>query len=319
MNDIPNELKDKNILVTGGAGFVGSHIVDSLSSQNNVIVMDNLFTGLLSNLEKSKDRIKFVKADILDKALVKDIVEDVDYIFHLAAHVGYIRSIKDPYYDMEVNIKGTLNLLEACRGSRVKRLIFSSSAAIYGDVKHLPIDEDHPLYPKSPYAVSKMAAEKYCFAFHKVHGIPVVALRYFNIYGPRQDTSEYANAIFIFLDKFRGKKPITIYGDGEQTRDLIYIRDVVEANILAATHPAAVGGVFNIATGLATTINQLVDLIRQVSGYEGTANYVPFRAGEIIHSQANVEKAGKVLGFRPKTSLKDGLALTWKELTKREK
>lgn len=319
MNNISDELKDKNILVTGGAGFVGSHIVDTLSSQNNVIVLDNLFTGLSSNLEESKDRVKFVKGDVLDKALIKDIVKDIDYIFHLAAHVGNIRSIENPYYDMEVNIKGTLNLLEACRDSRVKRLIYSGSAAIYGEAKHLPIDEDHPLYPESPYAVSKMAAEKYCFAFNKVHDIPVAVLRYFNIYGPRQDTSEYANAISIFLDKFSRKEPINIYGDGKQTRDFIFVGDIVAANILAATHPAAIGGVFNIATGLATTINQLVDIIRQVSGYKGTVNYAPFRAGEIIHSRANTEKASKVLGFRPQTSLKDGLSLTWKGLAKREK
>ncbi len=195
MEQYLNELKGKNILVTGGAGFIGSHIVDRLSPENNVVVIDNLFTGLLSNLEKSKDRITFVKGDVLDKELIKDTVAKVEFIFHLAAHVGNIRSIQDPYFDMEVNIKGTLNLLEACRNSNVKRLVYSSSAAGYGEAKYLPIDEDHPMYPESPYAVSKLAAEKYCFAYHKVYGIPTAGVRYFNVYGPRHDTSEYANAI----------------------------------------------------------------------------------------------------------------------------
>lgn len=316
MNNIPNELNGKNILVTGGAGFVGSHIVDRLSSQNNVIVLDNLFTGLLSNLEKSKDRVKFVKGDVLDKALLKDLVADIDYIFHLAANVGNIRSIKDPYFDMDANIKGTLNLLEACRGSHIKRLVYAGSAACYGEAKYLPIDEDHPLNPESPYAVSKMAAEKYCLAYHKVHGIPTAVVRFFNIYGPRQDTSQYANAIPIFLDKFKNGESITVYGDGEQTRDFIFVGDIVTGNLLAATEPAAVGGIFNIATGKGTSINQLVDSIRKVSGIQGKVTYLPARAGEVKHSRADIKKASKILGYHPQTNLKDGLSLTWKELSK---
>jgi len=315
MNNIPDELNGKKILVTGGAGFVGSHIVDRLSSQNDVIVLDNLFSGSPQNLAKSKDRIKFVKGDVLDKALLKDLVKDVEYIFHLAAHVGNIRSIKDPYFDMEVNIKGTLNLLEACRDSHIKRLVYAGSAACYGEAKYLPIDEDHPLYPESPYAVSKLAAEKYCFAYYKVHGIPIAVVRFFNIYGPRQDTSEYANAISIFLNKFKKGQPITIYGDGEQTRDFVFVGDVVNGNLLAAVQPAAVGGAFNISTGKATSINQLVDAIRKVSGSQGNITYLPARAGEIKHSRADIKKAKKVLGFQPQTSFKDGLSLTWKELS----
>lgn len=316
MNNISNELNGKKILVTGGAGFVGSHIVDRLSSQNDVIVLDNLFTGLQSHLAKSKDRIKFVKGDVLDKDLLKKLVKDVEYIFHLAAHVGNIRSIKDPYFDMDVNIKGTLNLLEACRDSHIKRLVYAGSAACYGEAKYLPIDEDHPLNPESPYAVSKIAAEKYCFAYHKVHGIPIAVVRFFNIYGPRQDTSEYANAISIFLNKFKRGQPITIYGDGEQTRDFVFVGDVVNGNLLAATQPAAIGGAFNISTGKATSINQLVNALREVSGTQGNVTYLPARAGEVKYSRADIKKAKKVLGFQPQTSLKDGLSLTWKELSK---
>ena len=308
-----HELKGKTILVTGGAGFVGSHIVDRLSPDNNVIVLDNLFIGSMSNLEQSKDRITFVQGDILDESLVKSLVAESDFVFHLAAHVGNIRSLKDPYFDMEVNIKGMINLLQACRDSNVKRLVYSSSGAIFGEAIHLPIDEEHPLNPESPYAVSKLAAEKYCFAFYKVYGIPTTSVRYFNIYGPRQDTSEYANAISIFLDKIRQGEPLTIFGDGEQTRDFIFIQDVVTANILAATEPAAEGEIFNIATGQATSINQLIEIIREVSGKEIQTIHSAPRAGEVRHSRANIGKAEKLLGYRPKTSLKEGLQLTWQE------
>jgi UDP-glucose 4-epimerase len=309
-----NELKGKNVLVTGGAGFVGSHIVDRLSPDNKVTVLDNLFTGSLSNLEKSKDRIKFIEGDILDKDLVNKTVADVDYIFHLAAHVGNIRSLQDPYFDMDVNIRGMLNLLEACRDSKVQRLVYSSSGAIFGEAKYLPIDEDHPLHPESPYAVSKMAAEKYAFAFYKVYGVPTASVRYFNIYGPRQDTSEYANAVSIFLGKTKLGETLTIYGDGEQTRDFVYIQDVVTANILAATQPAAVGEIFNIATGIATSINQVTRIIREVSGRESQIIYTDPRAGEVRHSRATIEKAQKLLGYRPTIDLEEGLRITWQSV-----
>ncbi len=173
-------------------------------------MLDNLFTGVMSNLEKSKDRITFIKGDVRDKALVMDVVAKVDIIFHLAANVGNIRSIEDPHFDMDVNIGGTLNLLEACRNSNIERLVYTSSAAIFGEAKYLPIDEEHPLHPESPYAVSKLAAEKYCFAFHKVHGVPTTALRYFNVYGPRQEASEYATATSIFSHRIRDGKPSSV-------------------------------------------------------------------------------------------------------------
>jgi len=310
------QLKGRKVLVTGGAGFVGSHIVDRISADSRVTILDNLFAGLMSNLENSKDRITFVKGDILDKKLVKDLVSDTDYIFHLAAHVGNIRSLNDPYFDMDVNIRGMLNLLEACRNSKVKRIVYSSSGAIFGEAKYLPIDEDHPLNPESPYAVSKMTAEKYAFAFYKVYGVPTVSIRYFNIYGPRQDTSEYANAVSIFLGKTRCGEPLTVYGDGEQTRDFVFIGDVVMANLLAATHPDAEGEIFNIATGLGTSINQVISLIKEVSGRESRVNYEPPRAGEVKHSRATIEKISKLIGYQPQTELKTGLQLTWNALEK---
>ncbi len=308
-----SEIRGKNILITGGAGFVGSHLVDRLSLGNRVIVLDNLFSGLLSNLARSKDQITLIRGDILDKALLKDIVAEVDFVFHLAANVGYTRSIKDPYFDMDVNVKGTLNLLEACVNSNVKRLVYSSSAAVFGQAEYLPIDEAHPLNPESPYAVSKLAAEKYCFVFHKVYGVPVVALRYFNVYGPRQDTSEHANVILTFFRKIREGKPLTIFGDGKQTRDFVFVEDVVKANILAATQPAAAGEIFNIATGQDISMEQLITIIKQVSGRESSVIYADPRAGEVRYSRANIEKARRLLGYSPATSLEEGLLLTWSE------
>ena len=313
MEQYLNECKGKNILVTGGAGFIGSHLVDKLSLENKVIVLDNLSSGSLVNLERSQDRITFIKGDILDKALLKDIVAEVELVFHLAANVGNIKSIEDPYFDMDVNIKGTINLLEACLKSNIKRLVYSSSGAIFGEAKYLPIDEAHPLNPESPYGVSKLAAEKYCFAFYKVHGIPTTALRYFNAYGPRQGSSGYPNVIAVFFNRIKAGKPLAIFGDGKQTRDFIFVEDIVTANILAATQPAAVGEIFNIATGKTNSVEQIASLIKQISDKESPVVYAESRAGEVRHSQANIEKARRMLGYKPETDLKKGLLLTWKE------
>ncbi len=308
-------LEGRRILVTGGAGFIGSHIVDRLAPDNQVFVLDNLSTGLLANLEKNREHITFIKGDVRDKNAVQDAVRQVEYVFHLAANVGNIRSIKDPFFDMDVNIRGTLNVLDACRESGVQRVVYSSSAAIFGEAKYLPVDEDHPLHPESPYAVSKLAAEKYCFAFYKVHGVPTTCIRYFNVYGPRQDTSEYANAIAIFLGKAKRGGTITVYGDGEQTRDFINVGDVAMANVYAAARPEAVGQIFNIATGKATSITQIIALIREVSGRENPVVHAAPRAGEVRHSRANTDKVKKLLGYEPQVSLKEGLATTWKAMT----
>jgi len=315
MKQLPAEIKGKKVLVTGGAGFIGSHIVDSLSPENQVVVLDNLFTGSPANLAGSKDRIKFINGDVRDKQLVKDVIADgIKLVFHLAAHANVIRSIADPYTDMDVNIRGTLNVLEACRSSRVKRLVYVSSAAVYGEAKHLPINEEHPLNPESPYAVSKMTAEKYCLVYHKVFGVPVAVVRCFNIYGPRQNTGAYANAISIFLAKAKKGEPITIYSDGEQTRDFVFIGDAVAGILLAATRPAAVGGVFNIASGAATSINRLVEIIHKTTGRQVQVIHAAAKAGEIRHSYASINKAVKALGYRPGTDLENGILATWQGL-----
>ncbi|MDO8568208.1 MAG: SDR family oxidoreductase [Dehalococcoidales bacterium] len=305
------ELKGKNILVTGGAGFIGSNLVDALSPDNNVTVLDNLSSGQLANLEKSRARIKFVQGDVKDAKLVEDVVAGVEYVFHLAANVGNIKSIEDPIYDMEINVKGTINVLEACVKAKIKRLVYSASGAIFGEARYLPIDEDHPVNPESPYAVSKLAAEKYCFAFHKVHGLPVTAVRYFNVYGPRQGTSGYANVIAVFFGRIKNGKPLTIYGDGKQTRDFVFVKDVARANMLAAASPSSVGHIFNIATGKETNVNELVEMINQVSGKKNEVVYAEPRAGEVRQSRANITKAQKVLGYNPTIELRAGVRLTW--------
>ena len=312
MEQTLNELRGKNILVTGGAGFVGSHIVDRLSPNNKVTVLDNLSSGSLSNLEKSRDRVTFVKGDTLDKELLRDMVAEVEFIFHLAANIGNIKSIEDPYLNMDVNVKGTINLLEACLNSNIKRLVYSSSGAIFGEAKYLPIDEEHPLNPESPYGVSKLAAEKYCFAYWKVHGVPTVSLRYFNIYGSRQGKNEYANVISIFINRIKEGKPLTVYGDGNQTRDFVFVEDIVQANLLAATRPAAVGEIFNIGTGIGSSLKELIGILDELSGRKNPVIYTDPRAGEVKHSRANIEKARKMLGYNPETTFKEGLPLTWK-------
>jgi len=299
-------IKNARILVTGGAGFIGSNLADGLCSDNEVIVLDNLTSGSLSNLEQSKGHITFIKGDILDKPVIEKVVADVEFVFHLAANVGNIKSIEDPYFDMEVNIRGTLNLLEACLNSNVRKFVYSSSAAVYGDAKYLPIDERHSLNPESPYAVSKLAAEKYCFAFHKVYGFPVVALRYFNVYGPRQGSSQYANVIPIFFRKIRDGGPLTIFGDGKQTRDFVNVKDVVAANILAAETEERFG-VFNIASGKSTTVNELADHVIGIMNCETERVYAPPRKGEVLHSLADISKAKMSLGFEPTVSITDGL------------
>lgn len=299
-------IKNTRILVTGGAGFIGSNLAEGLCSDNKVTVLDNLASGSPANLEEIKARVTFVKGDVRDKSAVEKLVAEAEFVFHLAANVGNIKSIEDPHFDMEVNIKGTLNILEACLKYKSKKLVYSSSAAIYGDAQYLPIDEGHPLNPESPYAVSKLAAEKYCFAFHKVHDLPVVALRYFNVYGPRQGSSQYANVIPIFFRKIREGEPLTIFGDGKQTRDFVNVRDVVAANILAAESQETFG-VFNIASGKSTTVNELADHVVSIMKSKTERVYAPFRKGEVLHSRADISRAKKSLGFEPKVSVADGL------------
>jgi UDP-glucose 4-epimerase len=302
---------DKNVLVVGGAGFIGSHLAATLSLNNRVTVFDNLSSGKVQNLEKFRNKITFIEGDVCKYTTLKEIVAGADYVFHLAANVAVMKSIEAPVTDMRINIEGTLNLLEACIGSKIKRFVYSGSAAIFGQAKYLPVDEEHPVSPESPYAVSKLAAEKYCFAFHKIHGLPISVVRYFNAYGPRQSSSGYANVIQSFFNKVKEDKPLTIYGDGKQSRDFVFVGDIVQANILAASQPAAVGEAFNIGTGIETSLNDLVHVINKVTGRENRVEYGAHRAGEVRNSLANIDKARHVLGYVPQTDIIEGIRLTW--------
>ncbi len=304
-------LKYSSILVTGGAGFIGSHLVDRLLKDGfNVTVLDNLSTGKLDNLagHRDKENFHFVKGDIRDSKIVKHALKDVDAVFHEAALVSVSFSVKDPMATNEVNVTGTLNLLKACLDSDVKRFIFSSSTAIYGDAKTLPISENVVPQPISPYAVSKLAAESYTRVFYEVYGLETVCLRYFNVYGPRQEYGPYSGVMTIFINRLkRGESPI-IYGDGEQTRDFIEVQDVIEANMLALKKKDAIGQIFNIATGLPTTVNQLAELLQEIMGRtELELVHAEPRLGDIRYNYADISKASKILGYEPEVSLKAGL------------
>lgn len=299
------------ILVAGGAGFIGSHLADKLlESGADVIVLDNLYTGQIENIKQhSRNKnFHFIKGDVRNFKLVKETVADVDAVFNEAAVVSVPRSVENPLLANDVNVRGTLNLLQASLDSHVKRFIQASSASIYGDTETLPLHEKMASRPISPYAVSELTAENYAKVFHKVYGLETVCLRYFNVYGPRQVYSPYSGVTTIFVNQLlRGQPPI-ILGDGEQTRDFVYVEDVVSANMLALTKKGAVGEVFNIATGNPTTVNRLVQTLLKIVGKTSLAPiYKEPREGDIRHSYASIEKARKILDYEPVFPLEKGL------------
>jgi len=299
------------VLVAGGAGFIGSHIVDRLIEEGiEVTVLDNLYTGQMENIahHKNNKNFHFVRSDIRNLDLVKRAIKDVDAVFNDAAVVSVPRSMEDPIFANEVNVGGTLNLLKACLDSGIKRFVQASSASVYGNTKTLPISEDLSPKPISPYAVSELAAENYAKVFYAAYGLETVCLRYFNVYGPRQTFSAYSGVITIFVNQLlRNQQPI-IFGDGKQTRDFVYVGDVVDANMLALTTKEAKGEVFNIATGVTSTINKLVWYLQEAMKKKHLKPIHKHpRPGDIRHSYASIEKAKKILGYEPKFSLKKGL------------
>jgi len=308
-------------LVTGGAGFVGSHIVDRLLSEGfEVTVIDNLYAGRLENIAhyQTKEDFHFIQGDVWNFELVKRVMKDVDVVFHEAALVSVTRSVENPVLTNEVNVTGTLTLLQACLDSSVGRFIYASSSSVYGETETLPKHEGLTPQPISPYAVSKLAAESYVKVFHEVYGLETMCLRYFNVYGARQTYGPYSGVITIFMNRLLSDQPPIIYGDGEQTRDFTNVQDVVDANMLALTNKSAVGEVFNIATGVATTINQLAKVLREITGkLDLKPVYTNPRFGDIRHSFADISKAKKILGYYPKVSLREGLANLVKWYTKR--
>ena len=299
------------VLVTGGAGFIGSHIVDKLVEiQFEVSVVDDLSTGRIGNLESyvGLGKVRFFEGDIRDGELVKKLVSDVDAVVHLAAAVSVPFSVENPALTNDVNVNGTLNLLNACANAHVKRFVFISSCAVYGEPCYLPINEEHPTQPLSPYAVSKLAAEAYRDVFGKVYGLPTVILRLFNVYGPRQrEDDAYSGVITKFVNHLIHGKPLVIYGDGEQTRDFVHVEDVVEAVLLALENEKAVGETFNVGSGKPTSINELAKLVSEVFGVGAEVIYEKPRAGDLKHSYACIAKAEKALGFEPVMPLGLGL------------
>jgi nucleoside-diphosphate-sugar epimerase len=300
-----------HILVAGGAGFIGSHIVDRLLKQDlEVTVLDNLYSGKLENIShnvKNKG-FHFVRGDIRDYDLVKRTVKGVDAVFNEAAVVGVPRSIEQPILANDVNVGGTLTLLKACLEADVDRFIQASSASVYGNAMILPIDENSPLSPVSPYAVAELAAENYVQVFCTTYGLETVCLRYFNVYGPRQAFSVYSGVIPIFVNQLSHDQRPTIFGDGKQTRDFLYIEDVVDACMLTLTSKKATGQVFNIATGVPSSVNELVETLQKIMVKRHLKPvYKRLRPGELRFSYANIERARKILTYEPKFNLQEGL------------
>lgn len=282
-------------LVTGGAGFIGSNVAKLLVDEGReVVVLDNLSSGYRCNLS-ALPTVEFVEGDVRDAELVSRVMQGVEVVFHLAASVGNMRSIEHPIEDSEINVIGTLRVLEAARHAGVRKIVFSSSAGIFGELKYLPIREDHPVEPDSPYGTSKLAAEKLCLAYAKLYDLEAICLRYFNVYGVNQRYDAYGNVIPIFAHRLLHSMPLIIYGDGEQTRDFVNVRDVARANVMAA-EANGLSRAFNIASGTAITINHLASLIREVSGIDRGVEYAPPRKGDVRHSKADISAAQQAFG-----------------------
>lgn len=300
-------------LVTGGAGFIGSNIVRRLVAEGaRVRVLDNLSTGRASNLAGLEDRIELLQADVADLGTVQAAVRGVRYVLHLAAMPSVQRSIEDPVGSDRVNIGGTIHVLVAARDAGVRRVVFSSSSSVYGDTPQLPKQEDLPPRPLSPYAVQKLAGEHYARIFHALYGLRVVILRYFNVFGPRQNPhSQYAAVIPRFIDALRNKRPPTIHGDGEQTRDFTYVDDVVEANLRCCEAPEeADGQVFNIAAGRRTSVNELAGTLSRLLNCRIEPVYDAPVPGEVRHSEGDISRARRLLGWEPRVALEEGLRRT---------
>ena len=304
-------MRGKIVVITGGAGFIGSNLADALSHDNNVVVVDNLSTGRLENIKPliKARKIKFVKGDILNLKLMKRVCRNADVLYHYAALPSVVMSVKDPLSTNRSGIDAILTSLVVARDVGIEKVVYASSSAVYGDTRSLPIPEDAPMKPLSPYAVTKIAGERYCELFTELYGLETVSLRYFNVYGPRQDPeSEYAAVIPRFITNALGGRRLTIYGDGKQTRDFLYVGDVVQANVLAAK--SGVKGVFNISSGRSVSIDSLAHIVQLLTGAHAPIVHSSPRSGEILRSHADISKAVKELGFSPSYTLEDGLQKT---------
>ncbi len=303
----------RRALVTGGAGFIGSHLVAALVGQGcDVTVLDNLASGHQTNLDTVKDKITFIKGDIKDERVLNRIIKGCEVVFHLAAVVSVTQTVKDPVGSALVNELGAIRVLDAARKNGVRRVVLSSSSAVYGDAPQLPKSESMIPAPMSPYAVQKLTNEYYAELYHRLYGLEAVCLRYFNVYGPHQDpSSPYSGVISIFMLKaINGEAPI-IYGDGGQTRDFVFVKDVVQANLLAAAHEAAPGRVFNVGTSSSVSVNGLWEMIARLAQCRLPAKHEAPRPGDIVHSLASIQRAKELLGFQPSVTFEEGLRLTF--------
>lgn len=300
-------------LVTGGAGFIGSNLVETLLKRgHSVRVIDNFSSGRRENLEPFYRDITFFEQDITQYEDLEEALRGADYVLHQAALPSVPRSIADPVASFRSSVEGTVNVLEACRAVGVKRLVFASSSSIYGSNPELPKREAMKPAPLSPYAAGKLAAETYCQVYYKVYGLNTVSLRYFNVFGPRQDpNSQYAAVIPKFILSALQRKPLTIFGDGEQSRDFTYVSNVVDTNILAAESDAGAGEVFNLACGDRVTLNQMVAEIEGLIGESLTRQFDPPRPGDVPHSQADIEKIRNAFGYEPRVSFRQGIKITF--------
>jgi nucleoside-diphosphate-sugar epimerase len=303
----------KSYLVTGGAGFIGSHLAEELVRRGEKVrVLDSFITGKRENLAPFRNFIELIEGDIRDLENCRRALRGVGFVFHLAALTSVPGSISDPLLNHDINVNGTANLLLASSEAKVKRFVFASSAAVYGDTQTFPLKEGDEGAPLSPYALSKLIGEKYCQLFYQLYGLETVCLRYFNVFGPRQDPfSAYASVIPLFLSKILSEERPQIFGDGEQSRDFIFVADAVEASLGAIEAPdEALGEVFNIGCGERATVNNLVREISELTGVSVMPLYTDPRPGDILHSCADIGKARRVLGFEPLVGLKQGLKRT---------
>jgi UDP-glucose 4-epimerase len=303
----------KSALVTGGAGFIGSHLVEALISAGcRVAVLDNLSSGNYMNLKHLSGKFSFFQEDIRNQKALAVAAQDCEVIFHLAAVVSVPQTIENPIESAAINELGSLAVFETARKKGVQRVVFSSSCAVYGDNPRLPKLENMEPNPNSPYAVQKLAAEYYARMFYDLHGLETTVLRYFNVYGPRQDpSSPYSGVISIFMTKTLQNEQAVIYGDGNQSRDFIYVQDVVRANLLAATAGDIGGQVINIGSGHSVRINDLWQAVCAVSGRNLEPKYAPKRPGDIVESVAGIQSAGERLGFECEIPFEKGLELTF--------
>jgi nucleoside-diphosphate-sugar epimerase len=300
-------------LVTGGAGFIGSNTVDELVRRGNqVTVLDDLSAGKLANLAGVRDKIDFLQGSVTDRDVTQQACRSADYVLHLAARTSVPRSVKDPAESNRINVDGTVNLLICARDAGARRVVFAGSSSVYGDTPTLPKHEGMLPAPISPYGVTKLVGELYGKVFQRVYGLEFVSVRYFNVFGPRQDPgSPYSGVLSLFITAVRDGTVPTVYGDGEHSRDFTYVENVVQGNLLACVTPGIAGQAFNFGTGGRHTLNKTLRLLEKFSGHPANAKYVALREGDIRDSQADITAAREKLGYNPTVDFEDGLRRTW--------